>query len=177
MSGTIPLKTERLTLRRYRLEDADHLYSYFGTDEKMYEFSGWNPYETREMAANTVRQFMADYEKAHFYGCAVQRKGELIGTVGAYDYDPDRSSIELGISIKRDCWGEGYASEVLRCVLNYLTDEEGIQTVTAWCAAENIGSRNAMVKAGMMQTSVEPAALVVGAKRFDKLNFVYRARR
>ena len=41
MKGTIELETGRLRLRRYRPEDAALLYHYLGTDEKMYEFSGW----------------------------------------------------------------------------------------------------------------------------------------
>ena len=43
MKGTRELETARLRLRRYRMEDAALLHQYFGTDEKMFEYSGWNP--------------------------------------------------------------------------------------------------------------------------------------
>ncbi len=54
--GTTELKTERLTLRRYRPDDAEALYRYLGTDPAMYQYSGWNPYATLEMAQETVRR-------------------------------------------------------------------------------------------------------------------------
>lgn len=42
MNGTLELRTNRLVLRRYRLNDANTLYSNFGTDfDKLnYEYHG-----------------------------------------------------------------------------------------------------------------------------------------
>ena len=48
--GTAELRTERIILRRYRPEDAACLYQDFGSDPIMYQYSGWNPYATPEMA-------------------------------------------------------------------------------------------------------------------------------
>lgn len=171
MNGTLELRTNRLLLRRYRLNDADALYSDFGTDDTMYEYSGWNPYATAEAARNTIQQFIARYEEPYFYGWAIEAEQHLVGTAGAYDYNAEENSIEIGISIMRDCWGNGFASEALQRILSYLTGEEGIETVRAWCAYENIGSQKAMEQAGMMQTSHERAALHIKGNTFDKLNY------
>ena len=92
--GTIQLKTERLILRRHCPEDAEILYQNFGTDPEMFKYSGWNPYATKEMAEETVREFIDSYQDEHFYGWAVEHEGRLIGTVGAYDFDPETGSIE-----------------------------------------------------------------------------------
>ncbi|MDC7288709.1 GNAT family N-acetyltransferase [Blautia schinkii] len=175
MQGTVRLETERLVLRRHILEDAHILYLCFGRDEKMYEYSGWNPYATEEMALETVQHFLESYSDTHFYGWAIEYEGQLVGTIGAYDYDPKSSSIEIGISIARNSWGKGFASEAMQRVLVYLTEDEGITTVTAWCAENNIGSRRAMEKAGMLQTSIENNALMINDKVFGKLNFEYHA--
>lgn len=173
MNGTLPLKTERLLFRRYTEDDAYGLYRDFGTDEKMYEYSGWNPYETEEAARKTVQQFIDSYENKRFYGWAIESGGQLVGTVGAYDYEPQENSIEIGISIARKHWGKGFAGEALQRVLSYLTAEEGIETVKAWCAEPNTGSRRAMERAGMVETSRERAALQIGDAAFDKLNYRY----
>lgn len=66
--GTAELQTERLILRRYRPEDAPVLYKEFGADAAMYQYSGWNPYGTPEMAQNTVRGFIDQYADEYFYG-------------------------------------------------------------------------------------------------------------
>ena len=56
--GTAELWTEQLTLRRYRPEDAEPLSRRLGTDPAMYQYSGWNPYATPEMAQETVCRFI-----------------------------------------------------------------------------------------------------------------------
>lgn len=173
MSGTVELKTERLILRRYRNEDAEVLHRNFGLDPDMFRYSGWNPYATEEMAEETVREFIGSYEEEHFYGWAVEHGRRMIGTVGAYDYDAGTDSVELGISIERGSWGKGYASEAIACVLKYLTEQEQIKTVKAWCASENIGSAKAMEKAGMKQVGFEPEGLEVEGKKYGKMIFRY----
>lgn len=171
--GTVTLKTRRLCLRQYKTTDARALFLYFGSNADMYKFSGWNPYATEEMAQNTVRHFINSYEDNRFYGWAIEFNHEFIGTIGAYDYIPASNSIEIGISIKEDFWGSGFATETLVCVLNYLTNDEKIKTVTAWCASENIGSVKAMEKAGMKKAGIEKDAILVDGITYDKLLFCF----
>jgi radical SAM protein with 4Fe4S-binding SPASM domain len=176
--GTAELRTDRMILRRYRPEDAEKLYRYFGTDPVMYKYSGWNPYATPEMAEGAVREFIDSYADEHFYGWAIEVDGALCGTIGAYDYQVGAGGcgddrIEVGLSIARNCWGRGYATEALKAVLSYLTENEGISCVTAWCAAENIGSRRAVEKAGMKLVRTEEGGLMVGDCVYDKLVFEY----
>ena len=241
MKGTVEIRTKRLLLRRHRMEDAAALHRYFGADEKMYEYSGWNPYKTEKMAAASVQHFLESYQDPFFYGWAIELadvplseskaqtgaidacdapegklisatdacddpEGKLIGTIGAYDYRPGtqdgkddtydfrpetqkgiidphdslpgstavEDTIEVGMSIRRDFWGKGFAREALQAVLTYLTEEEGICCVTAWSAADNIGSRRAMEHAGMRQTFFEQGALKVGSHIYDRVTYEYR---
>ena len=169
--GTTALHTERLTLRRYREEDAQPLHEQFGVDEEMFAYSGWNPYETVEMARETVRRFIAGYADARSYGWAIDHDGQLVGTIGAYDFEPEAGSIEIGCSISKSWWGHGFASEAVREVLRYLLEEEGLHRVTAWCASDNVGSIRAMERAGMVRVREEKDGLTVRGKTYDKLHY------
>ena len=169
--GTAELRTDRLVLRRYRPEDAAVLYRYLGSDPAMYQYSGWNPYATLEMAQETVNRFIESYEDERAYSWVIDVDGVLYGTIGAYDFEDDR--IEVSFSIIRTGWGRGYATEALKKVLEYLTENEGISCVTAWCAAENIGSRRVLEKSGMKLVSADLDDLVVGEKRYERLVFEY----
>ena len=91
-----------------------------------------------------------------------------------YDYDAEQNQIEIGKSIERPSWGKGLATEALIGVLKYLTEHEGIEVITAWCASDNIGSMKAMQKAGMRQTALEKGTLEVDGKKYDKLIYRYR---
>lgn len=173
MSGTVELKTDRLLLRRHQREDAVVLFEKFGSDPKMFAYSGWNPYQTRAMAAETVDSFIKRCDDPHFYGWGIVHEGKLIGTIGAYDYDAYQSRIEIGMSIERASWGHGFATEALTVVLRYLTGPESIKTVNAWCASDNIGSRKALEKAGMKMVRSEKGALEINGQTYDKLVFAY----
>jgi len=175
MSGTVELKCERLVLRRHVMEDAEPLHRNFGLDEAMFEYSGWNPYATPEMAEKTVAEFIASYDDPRTYAWGIEHDGRLVGTIGAYDYDAGRNTVEVGMSIEKASWAKGFATEALSAVRHYLAQEEGVAVVTAWCASDNVGSRRALEKAGMIETSVEKDALEIDGATFDKVSYEYRA--
>jgi len=171
MTGTITLSTDRLLLRRYHIEDAQLLHKLFGIDEKMFEYSGWNPYETIEMAQETIQGFIDSYADEHCYSWAIDYQEQLVGTIGAYDYDPNTKSIEIGCSIAKGWWGHGFASEAIREVLRYLLEKEKIRYIKAWSASDNVGSIRAMEHAGMVLVRSEKDALTINGKSYDKLHY------
>ena len=67
MSGTVELKTDRLILRRHKSEDASVLFEIFGSDPQMFEYSGWNPYQTKAMAVETIESFINSYDGLIFF--------------------------------------------------------------------------------------------------------------
>ena len=170
--GTVEIWTEQLILRRYRPEDAEPLHKYLGTDPAMYQYSGWNPYATPEMALETVRGFIDSYDDEHVYSWVMDVDDVVVGTIGAYDYKNDH--IEVGFSVVKGWQGRGFATEALKKVLEYLTENEGIPCVTAWCASENIGSKKVLEKAGMKLTGTEKGGLVAAGRVYDKLTYEYR---
>ncbi len=170
--GTVELWTERMVLRRYRPEDADDLHHYLGTDPAMDEYSGWNPYATPESAREAVRRFIDGYDDVHTYSWIMDSDDVIVGTIGAYDYQDGR--IEVGFSVVKGWRGRGLATEALKKVLEYLTGNEGIPCVTAWCAAENTGSQRVLEKAGMRCVNTEKNGLAVGERVYDKLIYEYR---
>ena len=175
MHGTAELRTEHLKLRRYRPEDADALYRGLGTDPEASRYSGWNPYATPEAARQAVQRFTDSYDDPHFYGWVMDWEDVQVGTIGAYEEEDGR--IEVGYSVIRDWQGRGYATEALKRVLAYLTENEGIACVTAWCAAENTGSVRVMEKAGMRLVRREKDGLEAGGRTYDRLVYEYRADR
>lgn len=170
--GTAEIRTENLILRRYREEDAMQLYEYLGKDPLMYKYSGWNPYATKEMAEETVKRFMESYDDDHSYSWVMDIDGVVAGTIGAYDFKESR--IEVGFSVVPGWQGRGFATEALTAVLKYLTDNEGIPVVTAWCAVENAASHRVLEKSGMKLVSTEKNGLRIGNSVYDKLIFEYR---
>jgi RimJ/RimL family protein N-acetyltransferase len=172
--GTAELWTEHLVLRRYRPDDAEQLYEYLGKDPEMQKYSGWNPYATPEMARETVQRFIESYGDEHSYSWVMDVNGDdvVVGTIGAYDYSD--GCIEVGFSVIPGWQGRGFATEALQKVLEYLTENEGIGCITAWCAAENSASKRVLEKAGMEFVCKDKDGLTVGDMIYDKLIYEYR---
>ena len=98
----------------------------------------------------------------------------LVGTIGAYDYKDNQ--IEVGFSVVKGWQGRGMATEALKKVLAYLTENEGIARVTAWCADENVQSQRVLEKAGMKHIRTGKNGLTVGGKVYDKMIYEYLKR-
>ena len=171
--GTVELWTEQLILRRYRPEDAEPLYRCLGTDPAMYRYSGWNPYATPEMAWETVQRVICSYDDEQAYSWIMDIDDVIVGTIGAYDYKDDH--IEVSFSVVSVWQGRGLATEALKKVLEYLTENEGILCAIAWCASDNKGSKRVLEKAGMKLVRTEKNSLVVEDRVYDKVIYEYRS--
>jgi RimJ/RimL family protein N-acetyltransferase len=79
----------------------------------------------------------------------------------------------VGFSVVAGWQGRGLATEALRKVLEYLTENEGISCVTAWCAADNLASKKVLEKSGMQLVRTEKNGLEVADKIYDKLIYKY----
>ena len=161
------LKEDKLHLRPYAMSDADTIYENLGCDPEMMRYTGWNPYFSPEATENFVADVIRKYESDEKeYSWLITYKGEPVGTIGAYDYDVEQNCIEIGYSIFRRYWGNGFASRALKLVKDYLMQEEGIHTLKAWSADANIASKRVLEKAGFVQTEVKEAAINVNGEQF-----------
>lgn len=171
MNSQVELKTSRLYLRKYKIEDAPLLHEKLGLDERMFKYSGWNPYISLESTIETIKMYTASNDGN--YAWIVEDNGVVVGTIGAYDFDNETSEIEVGMSIFPEFWNRGYSSEALKAVFEFLTQNAGIKRIKAWCASENIASRRSLEKAGMRVLNIEKDGLEVGDRHYDKVSLCY----
>jgi len=72
----------------------------------------------------------------------------MIGSVGImiteYDFKAD-----IGYCIGRRWWGQGYTSEAVKAVIDYMFDNTDIERIEAYHSVENPVSGKVMAKAGM----------------------------
>jgi RimJ/RimL family protein N-acetyltransferase len=104
------IETERLLLRRMRLEDADALHAIFRDPETMRYWSTL-PHvslaQTLEFMMRTIKA--CDAAEADDFALVFQ--GRVIGKAGVWQND------EVGYIIAREAWGMGLASEAMRAVI------------------------------------------------------------
>lgn len=145
MENTPELQTRRLLLRRFTRLDIPAIYAILG-DEEVTRFVPWR-LESMEQAEKYYREH---YEKLYNQrsGCAyavcLKETGEVIG----YVHCPMKPPYDFGYGYKKECWGQGYASEAARAVIAWLK-ETGQPYITATHDVENPHSGWVMRAAGM----------------------------
>ena len=73
----------------------------------------------------------------------------LIRPMGFFTAEWAHSDIEIGWRFKRASWGKGYASEAAAAVLDAVTQQAEVKTISATAVKENHGSIKVMKKLGM----------------------------
>jgi RimJ/RimL family protein N-acetyltransferase len=76
--------------------------------------------------------------------------GELVGRGGLSRIWLDGAErLEVGWTVRRECWGQGYATEIGRAGLAYAVDELAADEVVAYTEPHNLRSRAVMERLGM----------------------------
>lgn len=156
MTGEIFLTTERLTLRTFTADDVDLLVDLDSDPEVMAFVTGGRPTSREEIATETLPAFLGYYERFAGYGfwaAFVSDPAEFIGWFhlrAAPGHPPDEP--ELGYRLKRSGWGNGYAAEGSRALIDSAFARSGAARVLAETMTVHTGSRRVMEKAGMTLT-------------------------
>jgi RimJ/RimL family protein N-acetyltransferase len=89
--------------------------------------------------------------KAVVFGIQLTSEGNLVGTIGLRDIDPEHSQAELGFWIAVGHWGRGYATEAARAVLAFGFEMLELNRIYAHHIVRNPTSGRVLARIGMRQ--------------------------
>jgi CubicO group peptidase (beta-lactamase class C family) len=146
------ITTDRLTIRRFRPEDAATFAAY-RSEPEVARFQGWDTPFSEEQA----RRFIDGLEDAHpdtpgdWFQFAVVERGTatLIGDLAASVDTEDPTLARVGFTIAPAYQQRGYAAEALTALLGYLIVDRGKRRVVADCDARNAASAALLARVGM----------------------------
>lgn len=143
------ITTDRLVLRRFRLDDAAVLASYRSVPEVARYQSWTSPYSLDKARYAVQTMVAADPSQPGWFQYAVELADEkhLIGDVGVNLADNLRQA-EIGYTLAPDQQGHGYATEAVRAVLDHLFRVQGLHRVSAECDARNTASARLLERLG-----------------------------
>jgi [ribosomal protein S5]-alanine N-acetyltransferase len=142
-------KTERLYFRELLPEDAHSLYLLHSNSEVL-KYVGMPVWTNLQDAIDYTLVCAAHYRKHGYgrWGVYQNNTDEFIG-LGGLLYRPEEDYIDLGYRFFPEHWGYGFATEVVKGILNYAFNELNIEHIIGYADAENVVSQRVMVKAGM----------------------------
>jgi [ribosomal protein S5]-alanine N-acetyltransferase len=147
------LKTDRLSLRKAKLADAEAIFRQYATDPEVTKYVSWRAHRNLEETRDYMRMCSLawDVGKAFHWviECALDKQvmGMMIARVDAEKW-------ELGYVLARQHWGRGFMTEALRELIAWALKQEDIFRVWAVCDVENLASARVMEKSGMQREGV-----------------------
>lgn len=149
--GTRELATERLTLRRFELEDAENMFYNWASDPEVTKYLRWSEHQNVEETEKVLNRWIEQYEKKEYYQWAIELNDleQPIGSIGAISVDESVESVEIGYCIGKEFWNKGYTTEALTEVIRFFMAEVGAGRVWAVHDVNNPNSGKVMAVAGM----------------------------
>ena len=145
----LPIRTERLLLRRFTLEDRARFLEYRRHPD-VARYQSWDESYADADADEFFDEMTtaAEWRLGHWFQVAIERAddGRLLGDA-AFWPDHDGGTVEIGYSLHPDAQGQGYASEAVTALIKALRDR-GAHTVVAGCDPDNDASIRLLERLG-----------------------------
>ncbi|WP_131743366.1 GNAT family N-acetyltransferase [Actinomadura roseirufa] len=156
----VRLETERLVLRPFGLDDAEVLIEVIRSGEVFLPPNFPTVLEAQPIAwflregVHSVQRFGLGIHLA----VADRVTGALVGTIGLFRVDWKQLTCEVGYGMRPSARGNGYATEALSSVSQWILDDCGIYRVELRALTTNLASIRVAEKAGYQREGVARGA-------------------
>ena len=147
------LETKRLILRPFEERDLNDFY-YYAKDLNVGPSAGWPPHETQAQTMEVILRFIAE---DNVWALQEKSSDKVIGSVGIHkDARRDRNEKirMIGYALGKEWWGQGYMTEAVKRVLQYLFEEKEMDLVTVYHFSFNQRSQRVIEKCGFQREGV-----------------------
>lgn len=144
-------ETNRLLIRQYTMDDFDNFYL-LNSDEEVMRYI--RPVQNKENTLSFFRENVEYYKAFPHYGRWAMTEKSNRQFIGSFMLRPSTvldGHIELGYSMFRNFWGNGFATESVHGGLAYAFDHLKLPAVIAITQLQNTASQKVLLKCGFVQ--------------------------
>lgn len=153
-NGTKTFETERLICRQFVVNDnKDMLKNWIANPHIQFEY-GEPIYTTVLQVKELLTQYIENYQKPDFYRWAIieKKSNENIGQIAFCKVYSDCQCAEIEYCIGELFWGNGYASEALEGLIDFIFSNTDFIKLEAYHRSENIKSGKVLRKSILHMT-------------------------
>lgn len=150
--GTIPMETDRLRLRRFRIEDSQAAFQNWTHEDCVTKYLTWPTHESAAVTEEILKEWVEEYAKPNFYQWAIVLKengDEPIGTISVVEQNDDLNLVHIGYCIGSKWWHQGITSEAFAAIIPFLFKQVKVNRIEARHDPNNPNSGNVMKKCGL----------------------------
>ncbi|MBB1247679.1 GNAT family N-acetyltransferase [Rhizobium sp. G21] len=147
------IRTNRLLLRPYRIEDFEHLLTIYGGDRAQFIGGRLRPRQVWDGFMNVIGHWPVH----GFGGWAVELSGtgDLVGEVAVH-HPVDYPEVELGWLLFEGFEGKGYATEAAAAARDFAFREAGVSSLVSYIDPDNHPSRRLAERMGAVLDPTAP---------------------
>ncbi len=148
------LQSARLGFRLWSDADVDLAMGVWGDPEVTRLIGGpFSPAQVRQRLSREIATMQS--HGVQYWPIFLVVTGEHIGCCGLQPYKSEEGIYEIGIHLRRTCWGHGYAAEATRSVMEYAFKALGVKALFAGHNPANAASRRILEQLGFRYTHDE----------------------
>lgn len=158
MIKNLRLETENLIIRPYTKNDALNLYDTLN-DKNVLKYIPEEPI-TIEQAQNAIDWLISNYDldldSDYKYSFAIETKqtNDYVGWCGFGYLDYDKSQKEIYFTLKSKYWGQGFATEASKALVEYIFNELELKKLVAVVKPNNVASKRVIEKLGFKHEGI-----------------------
>jgi RimJ/RimL family protein N-acetyltransferase len=142
------INTTRTIIRPFIPEDQDNLALLCGSYEAMRYIPPHFGIESGKQIKERLNNYIRHHEEYGIsFGIVYDHKGNFLGRAGFY-FVPEVNLYEIGYSLLPEYWGRGYATELVKALLDYAFNILNLDAVCARTIIDNYRSANVLDKTG-----------------------------
>ena len=154
--GTFFLQTPRLVFRTWAKIDLELALGLWGDPQVTRFFDAREKLTPEEVQARLTREITGQNDDGvQYWPIFLRSSQEHVGCCGLRPYQPPGNLYEIGFHIRTCHWGNGYATEATRRVIDYAFQDLSVDGLFAGHNPENTASRHLLQKLGFGYTHDE----------------------
>ena len=147
--GTVELESERLKLRRFKLDDAEEIFNGFVNQDGFLYYANKKK-RTLEEEIKSLEGIELKYENNSYYNWLITLKetGQIIGSINLR-VEEKNEAVEFNYAIDNRYSSKGYMTEALKLVKDFSLNSLKVNRFQGGCVITNTASKRVMEKCGM----------------------------
>ena len=171
----LPISTDRLTLRRFRMDDLAELHGLMSRADVL-RFVPWEPRDETAVRAVLGERVSGEQPGLSFAVVLDAPDGALIGDISLFGFVPEQRTAEIGFLFHPDHQGFGFAFEAVRAVFEVAFRNLGLHRIVGRSDARNGPSLRLMERLGMRREAHLIENEYLKGEWTDEIDFAILAR-